>query len=74
MERIRQYADEKGLETLRIHAYAILLNNAFRVNGKWLSMKKWVSVDIPVSELTDGFWFRSLSEGTTEIYMWFELQ
>lgn len=74
MDRIRQYAEEKGLNTLRIHSYAILLNNSFRINGRYVGRDKWMTVDVPVSELTDDFWFMSESEGVTEVYMWFELR
>lgn len=74
IEEIRQYAEANGFKSLRIHAYAILLNNSLRINSRYIPTEVWSTADVPVSELTDDFYFRSESEGTTEVYMWFEFR
>lgn len=74
ISRIQEYARENDFATLRIHTYAILKNNSFRINGRYIGTQTWITTDVPISEITDGFWFQSESEGTTEVYMWFELR
>lgn len=74
ISKIQQYAKEKGFVTLRIHSYAILLNNTFRINSRYVPAENWTISDIPISELSNDFYFQSESEGTTEVYMWFEFR
>ena len=72
--KIQTYAKENGFSSLRIHTYAILKNNSFRINGRYLPTKMWVETDVPISEINNGFDFWSESEGATEVYMWFEFK
>lgn len=74
IDRLNNYATEHGYKTLRMHSYSILLNNAFVLDNRiWTETKAWDVTDLPLSTLTTEFEFWSQSEGTTEIYMWFEL-
>ena len=72
--RIKGYAEANGLTTLTMHIYSVLTNNGFVVNGTWTPPGKWITVDAPVSDLSAEYSFWSQSEGTTEVYMWFEFK
>ena len=69
---IKSYAEQNGFDILTVHTYAILTNNGFVVNGKWTAPSAWSATEIKISELTTAFDFWSQSEGTTEVYLWFE--
>lgn len=72
-ESFKAYAAENGITNVTIHTYAILADNAFVIgNAHWLLNGDWDAVTIPVSELTSALDFWSQSQGTTEIYLWFE--
>lgn len=74
IDQIKSYAAEHGYSTLRMHSYPILLNNMLCLDHRfWIANRSWDVTDIPLSDLTSDFEFWSQSEGTTEIYMWFEL-
>lgn len=72
MQQIQEYAQEKGYTTLRMHTYAILKNNNFRINGRHVNRERWITSEVPISEINESFWFWSESEGSTEVYIWFE--
>ena len=71
MKTIREYAAERGYTTLVITFFAKNFNNSFRINGSYNNINKWQTAEVPVSDLVDGFYFWSESEGITDIYMWF---
>lgn len=74
IDRIKAYAAEHGYSTLRMHCYSILFNNMFVLNNQvWIPNESWAVSDFSVNSLSTSFEFFSGSEGTTEIYMWFEL-
>lgn len=74
INRLNSYAAEHGYTKLRIHSYSILLNNAFVLDNRiWTETKSWDVSDVHIKDLSTEFQFWSQSEGTTEIYMWFEL-
>lgn len=63
-----------GKTTLTIHAYAILYDNAFVIGGsKYIGIGVWDTATVNVADLSTAFSFWSQSQGTTEIYLWFEL-
>lgn len=79
VSEIRNYASRNSCDTLTIHAYANLTNNnlVFNNQEQYDSNKCWVgpawkSFDVDIDMLTSNFDFWSQSEGTTEIYLWFE--
>ena len=72
IDRIKAYAAENNVDTLRISAYAILYNNSFVLNNQiWLG-EQWSSIDVDITSLTTEFDFFSGSESTTEVYLTFE--
>lgn len=72
---IKAYAEAHGYQTLSIHAYSGIFDNAFFLNGKYyLPKDAWGSCDVPVSELSETFAFWSQSQGATDIYMWFDFK
>lgn len=72
VEQIKAYAAENGYTTLRIHAYAIVTNNALVLNmTKWFN-DSWDYHDLSMSDITTSYDFWSQSEGSTECYLWFE--
>lgn len=72
VEQIKAYAEENGYTTLRVHAYAIVTNNALVLNmTKWFN-EKWDYHDLSMSDITTTYDFWSQSEGSTECYLWFE--
>lgn len=73
VEAINTYAKENGFTNVTVHAYAILKDNSFVIgNTYWFGNGVWSTATIPVSALTTSLDFWSQSQGTTEIYMWFE--
>lgn len=74
IQQIWEYAQKNGYSTLRMHTYPILKNNNYRINGRYVGNHRWTVTDVPLSELDEDFWFQSESEGTTEVYMWFEFR
>lgn len=72
VEQIKAYAEENGYTTLRVHAYAIVSNNALVLNmTKWFN-ENWDYHDLSMSDITTTYDFWSQSEGSTECYLWFE--
>ena len=73
VDRINAYAAANGYSTLRIHSWAILYDNGFVVNGNWTGGGgSWYTTDIAVSAISTSTSFWSQSQGSTEVYMWFE--
>lgn len=72
VEQIKAYAVKNGCHALRVHAYAILKNNFFVLNNEVWIGHEWQTHDIPLSQISTSYDFWSQSEGTTEVYMWFE--
>lgn len=70
--RLRALAEKHGYTSLRVHAYAILKNNSFVINNQVWIENAWEAHEIPISEVSTSYDFWSQSEGTTEVYMWFE--
>lgn len=72
IEQIKAYAEANGYTTLRVHAYAIVTNNALVLNmTKWFN-DSWDYYDLSMSDITTACDFWSQSEGSTECYLWFE--
>ena len=69
---IKDYAEENGFDTLRIHAYANLTNNSFVLGGSTYIGAEWKTTDVDIATLTESYSFWSQSEGRTDIYMTFE--
>ena len=74
VKAIRDYAEEYGYTTLRIHGYPILKDNGLVINGKYQGRDKWTANDFAVADIDESFYFWSQSQGTTEIYLWFEFK
>ena len=69
---IKAYAAANNMCTLTIHAYADLYNNSFVLNNKTSVGAQWQTMDVRIEELSTDFDFWSKSDGTSEVYLWFE--
>ena len=72
LTQIKAYAKNEGKNILRIHAYASLTNNGFIVGNAYVIAEQWSVIDVAVEDLDSSFTFWSQSEGTTDVYLWFE--
>ena len=70
--RLHALAEKHGYTSVRVHAYAILKNNAFVINNQTWVINEWKTHEIPISEISTSYDFWTQSEGTTEVYLWFE--
>ena len=73
VKKLKQTAAEQGCDVLRIHAYAVLYNNHFVLDRRVWVGKSWTTLDIPVSRISEAFDFWSQSEGSSDVYLYFEL-
>lgn len=74
VENAKRYAVAHGFDTIAIHAYARLTNNSLVLNGQEWIGSSWKEILIPTEQLSTAYDFWSQSEGTTEIYLWFEFR
>ena len=73
IEEILDAAEKSGNNFLRIHSYAILLDNGFVVGNQHTRAGQWGVTDVNIADLSTAFRFWSQSQGTTEVYLWFEM-
>lgn len=66
-------AEESGNNFLRIHSYAVLYDNGFVVGNQHTRAEQWSVTDVNIADLSTAFRFWSQSQGTTEVYLWFEM-
>lgn len=70
---VQSIAQEENYDTVRIHAYAILYDNAFVMNNAhYIGSGYWTTFDVNAEDLTQSFDFWSQSQGNSEVYLWFE--
>ena len=73
VDEIRAASETTGKNFLRIRVYAIQKNNGFMVGNTWVPLEQWTTVDVPISMVSTELQLWSQSEGTTEVYLWFDM-
>ena len=73
VEAIKAYAAANDVNTIRVYTYSKLKNNKFKVGAESAPNNAWGVNDLAIDTLDTSTCFWSQSEGTTELYMYFEL-
>ena len=73
VDEIKAASKATGKNFLRIRVYAIQKNNGFMVGNTWVPLEQWTTVDVPISMVSTELQLWSQSEGTTEVYLWFDM-
>lgn len=74
IDRITAYATANDYDTLRIHSYPIQRDNGFVINGNWTGLNAWTTTELAIDDLSTSIRFWSQSQGTSEVYLWFEFE